>query len=320
MADPLILKPGIACGAVMTAQHRDGVVRLARAFEAGGFDSIWAGDHISFYVPILESMTVLSFVAGATERVQLGSSVYLLPLRHPTTTAKVVSTLDVLTGGRLLFGIGVGGEFPPEFEASGVPLRERGARTDEAIPLVRRLWREPGVVHEGRFFRFGPVTIAPGPERPSGPPIWIGGRAPAAMRRAGRLGDGYVSTMTSPERYRENLGAVAAHAEAAGRADVPFGTAALLFTALDASYEGALERAAALLGRLYARPFREAAAKYCLLGRPEDCIAGIARFADAGVRHVILAPLGDPTELLQVAAAELLPAVRTLPLHAAPVR
>ena len=101
MSDPLILHERVACGAVITSQHRDGVVRLARAFEAAGFDSVWAGDHISFYVPILESMTLLSFVAGATERVKLGSSVYLLPLRHPTTTAKVVSTLDVLSGGRL---------------------------------------------------------------------------------------------------------------------------------------------------------------------------------------------------------------------------
>jgi probable F420-dependent oxidoreductase len=316
----LRLDESVRLGLMVPAAEPARIATFAAAAERAGIDSLWVGDHVAFHVPIPDSLAVLAFLAAATERVTLGTAVYLLPLRHPVHAAKATATIDRLSGGRLVFGVGVGGEFPPEFEASGVPLRERGARTDEAIPLVRRLWREPGVVHEGRFFRFGPVTIAPGPERPSGPPIWIGGRAPAAMRRAGRLGDGYVSTMTSPERYRENLGAVAAHAEAAGRADVPFGTAALLFTALDASYEGALERAAALLGRLYARPFREAAAKYCLLGRPEDCIAGIARFADAGVRHVILAPLGDPTELLQVAAAELLPAVRTLPLHAAPVR
>jgi len=316
----LRLDESVRLGLMVPAAEPARIATFAAAAECAGIDSLWVGDHVAFHVPIPDSLAVLAFLAAATERVTLGTAVYLLPLRHPVHAAKATATIDRLSGGRLVFGVGVGGEFPPEFEASGVPLRERGARTDEAIPLVRRLWREPGVVHEGRFFRFGPVTIAPGPERPSGPPIWIGGRAPAAMRRAGRLGDGYVSTMTSPERYRENLGAVAAHAEAAGRADVPFGTAALLFTALDASYEGALERAAALLGRLYARPFREAAAKYCLLGRPEDCIAGIARFADAGVRHVILAPLGDPTELLQVAAAELLPAVRTLPLHAAPVR
>jgi alkanesulfonate monooxygenase SsuD/methylene tetrahydromethanopterin reductase-like flavin-dependent oxidoreductase (luciferase family) len=132
------------------------------------------------------------------------------------------------------------------------------------------------------------------------------------MRRAGRLGDGYVSTMTSPERYRANLASIATHAAAAGREARPFGTGALLFTALDTSYDAALDRAATMLGRLYARPFREAAAKYCLLGRPEDCLMQIQRFVDAGVRHVILAPLGDPDELLEVAAKDLLPAVGRL--------
>src|SRR5690242_14298782 len=176
MADPLILNERVRCGAVITSQHRDGVLRLARAAEAAGFDSLWAGDHVSFYVPILESLTLLSFVAGATERVKIGSSVYLLPLRHPTTTAKVASTLDVLSGGRLVLGVGVGGEFPPEFTASGVPVEERGTRTDEAIAILRRLWTEDGVVHEGRHFRFGPVALDPKPLQPAGPPIVVGGR------------------------------------------------------------------------------------------------------------------------------------------------
>lgn len=176
--------------------------------------------------------------------------------------AKAAAAIDRLSGGRLVLGVGVGGEYPPEFEASGVAVGERGARTDEAIPLLRRLWREERVAHAGRFYRFGPVALAPRPTRADGPPIWIGGRAPAAMRRAGRLGDGYVSTMMSPERYRANLELIASEAQPAGRATRPFATAALLFTALDASYEAALDRAAALLGRLYARPVREAAAKY----------------------------------------------------------
>jgi alkanesulfonate monooxygenase SsuD/methylene tetrahydromethanopterin reductase-like flavin-dependent oxidoreductase (luciferase family) len=115
LSDPLVLRDEIECGVVMTAQERGGVLDLARSVEAAGFDSIWVGDHVSFYVPILESLTLLSFVAGVTERVRLGTGVYLLPLRHPTTTAKVSATLDVLSAGRLTLGVGVGGEFPPEF-------------------------------------------------------------------------------------------------------------------------------------------------------------------------------------------------------------
>jgi len=312
MTDPLILKSDVSCGAVMTAQHRDGVIRLARALEAGGFDSIWAGDHVSFYVPILESMTVLSFVAGATERVQLGSSVYLLPLRHPTTTAKVVSTLDVLSGGRLLFGIGVGGEFPPEFEASGVPVNERGSRTDEAIGILRKLWSQDGVAHEGKHFRFGPISMDPKPVRPGGPPIIVGGRKAPALRRAGRLGDGYVSHMCAAETYAQNLDVIRRHAEEAGRKDVPFETAAFLFTILDDDYERALDGAANLLQMIYNRPFRDAAKKYCLLGRTDDCLEQLQKFADAGCRHFVLSPLMDPDEFAARAGGELVRAIKSI--------
>jgi len=126
--------------------------------EAAHFDSIWVGDHVSFYIPILESLTLLSFLAAATERVRLCTGVYLAPLRHPTTSAKVTSTLDLLSGGRLTLGLGVGGEFPPEFEACGVPVAERGSRTDESIEVMRRLWSEDAVEHAGRHFQFGPAT------------------------------------------------------------------------------------------------------------------------------------------------------------------
>ena len=312
MSDPLILQDGVECGAVITAQHRDGVVRLSRAAEAAGFDSLWAGDHVSFYVPILESMTLLSFVAGATERVKLGTSVYLLPLRHPTIAAKVASTLDVLTNGRFVFGIGVGGEFPPEFVASGVPVSERGSRTDEAIAVVRRLFTEDGVTHDGRHFQFGPVSLDPKPVRPGGPPIVVGGRKPPALRRAGRLGDGYISHMCAAETYAQNLDVIRGHATEAGRKDVPFTTAAFLFTILDDDYDAALDRAANLLQMIYNRPFRDAAKKYCLVGRPADCLEQIQAFADAGCRQFVLSPLMDPDEFVARAGSGLVRAIQAI--------
>jgi probable F420-dependent oxidoreductase len=311
MSDPLILEDGTACGTVLTAQSRESVLAMARQVEAAGFDSVWAGDHISFYVPILESLTLLSFIAGATERVKLGTGVYLLPLRHPTTTAKVAATLDVLSGGRLLFGVGVGGEFPPEFEASGVAINERGARANEGIAVLRKLWSQDGAAHEGRHFRFGPVSIDPKPVQPGGPPIIVGGRKPPALRRAGRLGDGYISHMCSAAMYRENLDTIRGHAAAAGRRDVRFLTAAFLFTILDDNYDAALDRAAGLLQTIYNRPFRDAAKKYCLLGRTEDCLEQLQAFAAAGCRHFVLSPLMDATEFVG-RAADLLPRIRQL--------
>jgi probable F420-dependent oxidoreductase len=307
---PLQLNDDVRCGVVATGGSREAALRAARDAEALGYDSIWAGDHISFHIPILESLTLLSFLAAATERITLGTAVYLMPLRPPALIAKITSTLDVLSGGRLTLGIGVGGEFPPEFEASGVPVAQRGSRTDEAIEVVRRLWTEDRVEHHGRHFEFGPISIDPKPS--VSPPIWVGGRRPPAFRRAGRLGDGYISHMTAPDTYRANLEAIQNHAREADRAAQPFTTAAFLFTVLDDQYSAALDRATAMLEGMYRVPFREAAQKYCLLGRPQDCLEQMQRFVDSGVRHFVIAPLSNPAETIETIAREILPAIRAL--------
>jgi probable F420-dependent oxidoreductase len=299
VSDPLVLQDRIRCGMVMAGQDPAGVTDLAARIEGAGFDSIWAGDHISFHIPILESLTLLSFLAAATKQVRLCTGVYLVPLRHPTTSAKVVATLDVLSGGRVTLGVGVGGEFPPEFEASGVRVTERGARTDEGIEIMRRLWSEDGVIHKGRHHAFGPVSLDPKPVQPGGPPIIVGGRKAPSMRRAGRLGDGYISHMCAADQYAENLRTIAGHAADAGRSETPFETVAFLFTVLDDDYEKALDRAATMLERIYRVPFREAAKKYCLLGRPEDCLEQMQTFARAGTRHFVFSMLSDPAEFIE---------------------
>jgi probable F420-dependent oxidoreductase len=311
----LQLDKKVFSGIVMTAQHRDGVLTLARRIEDVGFDSIWVGDHVSFYIPILESLTTLAFVAGVTERVRLGTAVYLVPLRHPTTTAKVASTLDVLSNGRLTLGVGVGGEFPPEFEACGVPVNERGSRTNEGLQILRRLWGEDNVEHRGKHFSFGPVSLNPKPVQPGGPRIVVGGRKAPAFRRAGRLADGYVSHMCSAEMYRDNLAAIGEHAAKADRGDIPFETSAFVFTILDDNYEAALDRAAEMLGMIYNRPFRDAAKKYCLLGRPEDCVEQMQTFVDAGCRGFIFSPLMDANEFVVQASRKILPEMENLRLR-----
>jgi len=315
MPAPLPVAGAVRCGMVVAEAAREPARTLARRCEELGFDSLWAGDHIAFRVPILESLSLLSFLAGATERVLLGTSVYLLPLRRPAIAAKSVATLDVLSGGRAILGVGVGGEFPPEFDACGVPRAERGSRTDEGIEILRRLWSEDAVEHRGRHFSFGPVSMDPKPVQAGGPPVWIGGRRPPAFRRAGRLGDGYISHMCAPDTYRANLETIAGHAEAAGRKLERFDTAAFLFTALDDDYETALDRAASVLAGVYGRPveqFREAAPRYVLLGRPEDCLEQMRGFHAAGVRHFVLSPLSDPQTFAERVGAEILPELSAL--------
>src|SRR6201998_3349020 len=168
----------------------DELVELVELVDRCGYDSLWVGDHISFAVPILDPLLQLAQAAVASRRLTLGTSVYLLPLRHPTPVAKQVATLDHLTEGRLIFGVGVGGEFPREYEVCGVPREERGARLSEGIALLRRFWSGEPVSHHGRFY--GPFNAAPmhPPARKGGaPPIWSAGRADGALRRTGRLAD-----------------------------------------------------------------------------------------------------------------------------------
>src|SRR4030095_8385405 len=161
---------------------------LVQRIEALGFESVWTGDHVSFHGPIHESLTLLAPFVPITRRVRLGTAVSLLALRPPAIAAKAAASLDVLSGGRLIFGVGVGGENPKEFELCGVPHRERGARVTEGIEVIRALWRDTPATFQGRFTRFESVSIDPKPVQRPGPPIWIGGRSGRAPPPGGPPG------------------------------------------------------------------------------------------------------------------------------------
>ena len=312
MYQSLALRKDISFGVVVPALDRKTTLTYARQVEDAEFDSLWVSDHVSFYVPIMESLTMLSFIAGVTDRVRLCTGIYLLPLRHPTITAKMTSTLDVLCEGRLTLGIGVGGEFPPEFAACGVPVEERGPRADESIQVMRKLWTESNVAYHGDYFDFGPVSINPRPCQPSGPPIIVGGRKGASMRRAGQFGDGYISHMCSAKQFQDNMKQIDGHAQRFGRGEVDFESIAFIFTFPDASYERALDRAAAMLESIYNRPFREAAQKYCLLGRPEDFLEQMQAFVDAGARHFVFSVPENFADFIEIFQKTLKPLQRQL--------
>lgn len=295
---------GVLLGGLTDA---NGLGALAAEAEALGFDSLWAGDHIAFPAPILDPFQVLACFASHTRRVRLGTCVYLLPLRHPTVVAKMVSSLDFIAGGRLIFGIGVGGEFPGEFEASGVPVNERGARTNEAITVLRGLWQADAAGHTGKFFRVGPARLKPPPVQAGGPPLWIGGRSEAALRRTARYGDGYVGYLLSPDGFRERFARIRALAEERGRThDL---TAALMtFAVVNPDRHAAVQRAGAILGGMYGRNMDSAAAGYCVAGTPADCRDAVERYAAAGVQHLILTPLASDdgsAEMVRALAAAL---------------
>jgi probable F420-dependent oxidoreductase len=293
----------------------DELVALVERVDQCGFDSLWVGDHIAFAIPILDPLLQLAQAAVVSRRLQLGTNVYLLPLRHAGPVAKQVSTLDHLCEGRLIFGVGVGGEFPREYALAGVPINERGARLSEAIQVLRKLWSGELVSNEGRFYPFPELRMQPPARQAGGPPIWCGGRSEGALKRTGRLGDGWMSYVVTPEMYRASLEAIDAAADAAGRRLDSFGTGHLLFTRLDDTYEAALEAATESLSVRYAMDFRKAAQRYGALGPPAQIAERIREFHAAGVRHLVLDLVGPYEERdaqIERVAADVLPLLKDL--------
>ena len=292
------------------------LVAFVELVDRCGFDSLWTGDHISFPVPIFDPLLQLAQTAVVSRRLTLGTSVLLLPLRHPTPVAKQVTTLDHLTEGRLILGVGVGGEFPKEYDACDVPHNERGARLAEGVHVLRKFFSGKPVSHHGKFYGpFEDVPMRPPPRQVGGPPVWFAGRKDAALRRIGRLGDGYLAYVITPDMYRQALDVISTAASQAQRNPRPFGTGHLLFTRLDRSYETALDRATETLSVRYAMDFRKAAARYCALGTPEQVAERIREFHHAGVRHVVLDLLGPYEERpaqIEWFTADVLPLLKDL--------
>ncbi|HTY56443.1 MAG TPA: LLM class flavin-dependent oxidoreductase [Candidatus Binataceae bacterium] len=293
MSDALPLDNRLRFGVMTQASDGDQARRMIKNYVDWGYEALWIGDHIAFQGPINDPLTQIAFFAALAPKMIFGTCVYLVPLRHPTATAKMVATLDRLLGpGRLIFGIGVGGEFPPEFEASGVPVKQRGGRTNESLPLMRRLWTEPKVAHQGKYFKFGEIRLEPKPLTPGGPPIWVGGRGESALKRAAILGDGWMPYVVSAKRISEGLDFIGAQAAKHGRKIERFGTGVLLFCLIDDSYERALDLATESLSKRYGMDFREPARRYGALGRPADIAARMSEFIKAGVRDFSIDVIG----------------------------
>lgn len=273
--------------------------RVVAALDAGGFDAMWAGDHVAFAAPIMDPLIQLAQAAALSERMLVGVGVLLLPLRHPAPVAKQAATLDRLSGGRFIFGVGVGGEFPAEFAACGVPVEERGARLTEGITVMRKLWSGEAVRHDGRFFSFPEVRMQPPPLTPGGPPIWCGGRSDAALRRAGRMADGWISYAVTADMFRAGLAKIAAAAEGRKRALSSFGTGHLLFVRLDRDADTALAVATKMLSARYGMDFTKPAKRYCARGTGEQVAEAIRAFYDAGCRHVVTDLLVTKDERLE---------------------
>jgi probable F420-dependent oxidoreductase len=284
------------------------VVGLARRAEELGFDSVWVGDHLLFHLPLHEAMAMMAAIAAATERVTVGSGVLLGVLRNPAWVAKALSTIDHLSDGRLLVGLGVGGEYPPEFEAAGVPVTERGRRTTELLQALRVAWSGSSSGFSGRHLSLPAEPLLPVPVQ-AHVPLWVGGRSAPALRRAATLADGWLAAFVSLPRFASGLAELRASAVAVGRdpADVVVGFHT--YVRIGPSVEAAWAEAGPFVGTLYGLP-PERMRGHCICGTADEVAAELRRFAAAGAEHLVVRVAGDDQASQLEQLAELSGAVR----------
>ena len=291
-----------------------GLLAYAERAEALGFESLWAWDHVILGVepafPILDAVGTLTAIAARTRWIRLGTGVLVLPLRNPTIAAKVLGTLDVISGGRLILGAAAGW-YAREFDAVGVPFRQRGRLFERNLEILTRLWTEARVTLKVDEFNLREAVMAPRPVQQPRPPILIGGYVDAVLRRAATLGDGWLTYFYTPESFRRSWDKVLAFAREAGR---------------DPSTITATNQLAIYVGRSRAETteamrhwlqtewdvaaWSESTIEHAIHGTVDECVAQLRAHVDSGVHRIILIPYRYQREQVEIIARDVLPRLR----------
>jgi probable F420-dependent oxidoreductase len=289
--------------------------RLVHVGDTYGYDSLWLSDRIVGQQFSLEPIVALAMVAAYSDRLKFGTSVLALPIRHPVVLAKQIATLDYLSRGRCFPAVGLGQDDPTEYEACGVPKSDRGQRTDEAIGLMRRLWQEDCVTHEGTFFTCHNVSITPKPFLQPSPPVWIGGRTAAAAKRVGRVGDGWLVSSVTPDEVRHGRDIVFATAAQHQRVIEDDHIGVLLSYYISSDGQKAVSKAAAFVTRQ--RPDVPFTA-YSAVGTTAHIADRIQQYVDAGAAKFVVRPLCPGEEAmaqLEMMGQEIVPLFHQPPMR-----
>lgn len=305
---------GVHIPVIVTEQNvpplRD-LVAYGVAAERLGYTVVATTDHIVARGGWLDGPSIMAAIAAATERVQFMTAVLLPVVRHPAVVAQTFGSLDRMSDGRVILGVGAG-SLQDDYTLLGIPWEERWARLDESIGVIRTLWNDANPRFDGRFYQLDGIGPKPLPTD-GGPPIWIGSwGSPAGLRRAARLGDGWIASgyNITPERFEAAWQALAAERARLGKAREPFGNAlGSVFTYISDDPAELRRIARDILGPALGRDPDELL-RLALLGTPEQCAERLAQFAAAGVQRVLIWPAADPREQIERFAQQVIPLVR----------
>ena len=286
-----------------------------RRAEELGYDSLWVQDQVHGRAPLFESVSLLTYAAALTARVKLGVSVIVFPTRNPVVLAKTLSSLDQLSQGRAIVGLGLG---PPVqtkefYQAFGVEPKERVRRFTQGLTIMKSLWTQSATDFEGDFAHLQGASMEPKPVQQPHPPIWIGGQHPNALRRAVQLGDGYTSAGPTPiKEYKAHVKLVRQYLDEEGRDPDTFPISRRVYLAVDKDEA----RAKAVLQNWFAKRYPWMVARnpdliddLGIWGSPERVTEGLIDVASGGARTLILNPLKDYIEQMEVLAEEVIPNV-----------
>lgn len=282
-----------------------------------GFHSAWVQDQVAGDVPLHESLTLLSWAAALTTRVRLGVSVLVFPIRNPVHVAKIVSTLDNLSSGRMILGVGLGHVMAPGFfRTYGIDNREAVRRFNEGIRVMKSLWTEPETNFDGEFFQLRRAGMWPKPVQKPHVPLWFGGQHPDALRRAVRFADAYTCAgPNTTDEFAGFVGQIRQFLDEEGRDPATLPLSKRVYLAIDDDEARAKRRLDEFFGSRYPWQIqrnRDFVADICVWGSTARVAEGLARVARIGATTIITNPLWDFEEQVEALASEVVPAVHSL--------
>jgi probable F420-dependent oxidoreductase len=282
------------------------VVTFAKKCEQMGVHSLWTIDRIAY--DNLEPLTFLASAAAVTQKIRLGTSVLLGNTRHPSHVAKIIATIDFISNGRVTLGIGFGSR-ESDYKAVEVPFDKRGSRAVEQVKLIKRLWTEENVTHQGQFFHVENLTVRPRPIQRPHPPIWTGGSADVALKRAGTWANGFICGSSAIREFSATWEKVAGYARAAGRDPNDIEKAGLTFMAIDDDKTKAIEKVSAYVTRYYGR-LRDDVESTHVVGSAQQCAKRIRESFDRGLDTLIIGVADPDSKQLDIFGDKVLPLLK----------